>query len=99
MAIGITPVVGNWYQGADQMRFEVVALDEDDGVIEIHYLDGEPDEVGFDVWSQMRVEQISSPEDWMGIYDEFDQDDSGYIDLNLHSETHIFSMEDFERKG
>jgi len=98
MAIGITPVVGNWYQGADELKFEVVALDEDEGIIEIHYFDGELDEVEFDVWSQMRVEKIPSPGDWTGIYDEFAQNDPDYIDLNLRSEAHTFFVEDFERE-
>jgi len=98
MAIGITPVVGNWYQGADELKFEVVALDEDEGVIEIHYLGGEPDEVEFDVWSQMRVEQISSPDDWAGTYDEFARDDVDYTDLSLLPGARTFFMEDVERE-
>ncbi len=98
MAIGITPVVGNWYQGADQLKFEVVALDEDEGVIEIQYFDGELDEVEIDVWSQMRVEQISPPGDWTGVYDDLERDDLDYTDLNLRPETYTFSVEDLERK-
>jgi len=98
MAIGITPAVGNWYQGVDQLKFEVVALDEDEGVIGIQYFDGELDEVEFDVWSQMGVEAISPPEDWTGAYDDFERDDLGYTDLNLRPEAPIFSVEDFERE-
>ncbi len=85
MAIGITPVVGSWYQGADELKFEVVALDEDEGIIEIHYFDGELDEVGFDVWSQMRVEHISSLGGWADVCDEFAQDDLDYTDFDLRS--------------
>jgi len=85
MAIGITPIIGNWYQGADELKFEVIALDEDEGIIEIHYMDGELDEVEFDVWSQMGVERISSPGDWGDVYDEFAQDDLDYTDFDLRS--------------
>ncbi len=88
MAIGITPIVGNWYQGADELRFEVVALDEDEGIIEIHYFDGELDEVEFDVWSQMRVEHVSSPGDWADVCDELaqdDLDDTDFADFDLRS--------------
>ncbi|HEC19275.1 MAG TPA: hypothetical protein ENI97_08015 [Gammaproteobacteria bacterium] len=98
MAIGITPAVGNWYQGADQQQFEVVALDEDEGVIEIQYFDGELDEVEFDVWSQMGVEAIAPPEEWGAAYDDLERDDLGYTDLNLPPEASIFSLEDFERE-
>lgn len=98
MAIGITPAVGNWYQGANQLKFEVVALDEDEGVIGIQYFDGELDEVEFDTWSQMGVESISPPEDWTGAYDEFERDDLGFTDLNLPPEAQAFSLEDIERE-
>ncbi len=85
MAIGITPIVGSWYQGADELKFEVIAVNEDAGIIEIHYMDGELDEVEFDVWSQMRVEHLPSLGDWGEIYDEFAQDDLDYTDFDLRS--------------
>lgn len=97
MAIGITPAVGNWYQGNDQVKFEVIALDEDVGVIEIQYFDGELDEVELDAWTQMGVEVISPSEDWTGAYGEFERDDLGFTDLNLRPESHTFSLEDIER--
>jgi hypothetical protein len=89
--------VGNWYQRPDQQKFEVVALDDDEGVVEIQYFDGELDEVEFDAWSQLSVEGISAPEDWTGAYDEFERDDRGFTDLNLRPESHTFSLEDLER--
>ena len=98
MAIGIIPVVGNWYQGIDQLKFEVVAVDEDEGVIGIQYFDGELDELEFDTWMQLGVEEISPPEDWTGAYDEFERDDLGYTDLNLPPEGHGFSVEDIENE-
>ncbi len=97
MAIGITPAVGNWYQTPDQLKFEVVALDEDEGVIEIQYFGGELDEVEYDAWSQMGIEGISPPEDWTGAYGEFERDDLGYTDQNFRPEAHTFSLEDIER--
>ena len=98
MAIGTIPVVGSWYQGTDQLKFEVVALDEEEGVIEIQYFDDELDEVEFDVWSQMRVEQTSPPGDWADVYDKLERDDLDYTDLSLRPEAYTFSIEDFERK-
>lgn len=97
MAIGVTPAVGKWYQGTDQLKFEVVALDEDEAVIEIQYLGGELDEVEFDVWTQMGIEGISPPEDWAAAYDGIERDDLGFTDLNTRPEAHTFSLEDFER--
>ena len=98
MASGIVPAVGNWYQSPDQQKFEVVAMDEDEGVVEIQYFGGELDEVEFDVWSQMDVEGISPPEDWSGAYDELERDDLGFTDQNLRPEANTFSLEDLERE-
>ncbi len=97
MASAINPAVGNWYKQPNQQKFEVVAMDEDDGVIEIQYFGGELDEVEFDVWSQMGVEGISPPEDWSAAYGELERDDLGFTDLNLRPESHSFSIEDFDR--
>jgi hypothetical protein len=83
MASGVIPAVGHWYQNPDQSKFEVIALDEDEGVIEIQYFDGELDEMEFDVWPQLGLEGVSPPEDWTGAYDGFERDDLGYTDLNL----------------
>lgn len=97
MAIGVIPTVGHWYQNPDQSKFEVIALDEDDGVIEIQYFDGELDEIEVDVWPQMGLEGISPPEDWTGAYGEFERDDLGYTDLNLRPDGQMFSLEDLDR--
>lgn len=97
MATGIVPTVGNWYQSADQLKFEVVAIDEDEAVIEIQYFDGELDEVDFDSWPQIGVEGISAPEDWTGPYGEFERDDLGYTDLNIPPEGYTMSFDEWER--
>ena len=34
------PQVGDWYKTADGMSLEVIASDEDEGVVEIQYFDG-----------------------------------------------------------
>jgi hypothetical protein len=73
-------------------------MDEDEGVIEIQYFDGELDEIEFDAWSQMGVESISPPEDWSGAYDDLERDDLGYTDLNLPPESHNISTDDFDRE-
>ena len=98
MAIGIVPLVGNWYQGPDLQKFEVVAVDDDEAVVEIQYISGELDEVEFDTWAQMGVEKISPPEDWTAAYDGMEREDLGFTDLNLPPESHQFIPEDFERE-
>ncbi len=34
------PVIGNWFRRPNGSLFEVVAVDEDDGTVEIQFFDG-----------------------------------------------------------
>jgi hypothetical protein len=82
MTADIAPAVGNWYQSEQGPRFEVVDIDEDDGVVEIQYFDGELDEVSFDTWSAMGLHSIAPPEDWSAPFDEMERDDLGFTDTH-----------------
>lgn len=97
MASGVIPIVGRWYQNPDHSKFEVIALDEEEGMIEIQSFDGELDEVLFDAWPQMGMEDVPPPEDWTGAYDDFERDDLGYTDLNRRPDSYRFSVNDLER--
>ncbi|MBL1275618.1 MAG: hypothetical protein COB30_005995 [Ectothiorhodospiraceae bacterium] len=97
MATGVSPAVGNWYQGSEQIRFEVTSLDEDDGVIEIQYFDGELDEIEFEAWTRMGIVSISPPEDWSSIYGEQGLDDPGYTDLSARPDSYQYTLDDLER--
>ena len=98
MAVGILPVIGNWYQSLGGQRFEVIGVDENEGFIEIQYFDGELDALEFDGWSVMGYAEIAPPEDWSGPYDDMEKDDLGYTDTNVPPEARNFDVEDFERK-
>jgi len=80
------PDIGEWYRirGGDQ--FEVVAIDEDDGTIEVQYFDGTVEEIDMGDWDAQsangEIEQADAPEDWSGSVDVDDDDDS--IPLNGH---------------
>ncbi len=39
------PVIGNWYRRSNGSLFEVVAVDEQDGTVELQYFDGTIDEL------------------------------------------------------
>ena len=48
------PVIGAWYEDASQDDiFEVVALDEHSGSIEIQHVGGEVSEIDFETWHHM----------------------------------------------
>jgi hypothetical protein len=63
------PVIGNWYARPGGDSFEIVAIDRDDGTIEIQYFDGTIEEVDFEDWQEEVIEPAEPPEDWTGSVD------------------------------
>jgi hypothetical protein len=61
--------------------FEVVALDDDDGTIEIQYFDGTVEEMDIEDWETQwedgGLEAAEAPEDWSGSVDVEATDDEG----------------------
>ncbi|ALP51996.1 hypothetical protein Tel_01925 [Candidatus Tenderia electrophaga] len=79
-------VIGGWYQAPGGQIFEVVALDPDEQSIDIQYFDGEVEELDFDTWEEMVLEEAQPPEDWTGAFDEIERDDLGYSDTAMRPE-------------
>ena len=82
----VKPIVGEWYRGGTNQLFEVVAIDDQDGTIEIQYFDGSVTEIDFEAWDeQLREELIEAanpPEDWSGAVDvEVEDLDRAFEDL------------------
>jgi len=63
------PLIGKWFRRPDGTLFEVVAVDEEDGTIEIQQFDGTIGEVEIDNWPQLLLVEVSAPEDWSGSVD------------------------------
>lgn len=67
------PGIGEWYRLNGGELFEVVAIDEDDGTIEIQYFDGTVEEMDVDDWNAQwdegALEAAEAPEDWSGSVD------------------------------
>ena len=78
----LPPIIGNWYSHRDKGEiFQVVALDEASGTIEIQEFDGDIDELDFDEWQHLPVDVTTQPEDWTGPIDDIERDELGYTDL------------------
>jgi hypothetical protein len=78
----LQPIVGNWYSHRDKgALFQIVALDEIAGTIEIQEFDGGLDEVDLEEWRTLLVETAAQPEDWGGPLDDVEPDEFGYTDL------------------
>lgn len=74
------PNIGSWYQDAEQdLLFEVVAVDDHSGTIEIQLIGGEVDEMDFEAWYQTVLLPAEAPEDWRASY-ELDSADIHSID-------------------
>ena len=67
------PGIGDWYRLNGGALFEVVALDDDDGTIEIQYFDGTVEEMDVEDWETQwddgALESAQAPEDWSGSVD------------------------------
>ncbi len=87
MSTEADPIIGNWYEHLDKgQMFEVVALDEDAGTIDIQYFDGDIEELSLDNWYELDVEPSEPPEDWTGAMDDIERDDLGYTDTEMARE-------------
>jgi len=75
------PEVGTWYQNIEQdTLFEVVAVDEDEGMLAIQYYDGDLEELELETFWQLELRDAEQPEDWSGPFeiDQEDRDDLEY---------------------
>lgn len=74
------PVIGDWYQAPTGVRFEVIAVDDEDGSIDIQHFDGTVEEIDFDAWEESEFLPADPPEDYSGSLD-IERDDYG-MDLD-----------------
>lgn len=83
----IDPSVGNWYQRlANGQIFQVVAVDDDEELVEFQYYDGDIAEVSLDEWQTWDLEVTAAPEDWRGPMDEIQRGDLGYSEVRSEGE-------------
>jgi hypothetical protein len=75
------PGIGDWYRLNGGALFEVVALDDDDGTVEIQYFDGTLEEMDIEDWDAQwedgALETAEAPEDWTGSVDVESEDEGG----------------------
>ena len=96
MANEYQPRIGDWYKNSRGDDFEIVAIDDDDGTLEVQYFDGAVEEIDIDTWRDMEVEAIEPPEDWSGSMD-IQREDYG-VDLDLASSgNHNNPLDDIDR--
>jgi DNA/RNA endonuclease YhcR with UshA esterase domain len=88
------PAIGDWYSLRGGELFEVVAVDDTDGTIEVQYFDGTLEEMDREDWqaqySAGEIEEVDAPEDWSGSVDVEPEDDgrSG----NVHDDRRLNAL-------
>lgn len=75
-------VIGSWYRDPDGQMFEVVALDEEDGTVDIQYEDGTPGQ--YEMSAAAELEPAEPQEDWTTLYEVLDRDE---LDIEPDDET------------
>ena len=76
MSRELNPVTGRWYRDIERDEvFKVVAVDENDDLIEIQHSDGEIEEIESAEWFEMDLERAGEPEDWLREQDDEDEED------------------------
>jgi len=81
------PSIGDWYRLSGGELFEVVAIDDDEGTVDIQYFDGTVEEMDREDWETQRddgaLEAAQAPEDWSGSVDVEGGDEEGRGSDNL----------------
>ena len=70
----LKPVVTRWYERLDSGEvFEVIAVDDVDGVVDVQNLDGEVAEMNIATWRKLNLIRVTMP-DWSDYRSPFDID-------------------------
>jgi len=81
MLTRLEPVIGKWYRNETGSVFEVVAFDEEEGIVEIQHFDGAIEELDLESWFGQLLKVQAEPEDWSGPFDDLVADDFGDTDV------------------
>jgi hypothetical protein len=78
------PTQGQWYEDLEREEtFKVLAVDPDDAVVRVQWLNGEVEELDLDAWNALDLELADEPEGWA---DDDDEDDEEGDDEDLDDE-------------
>ena len=94
------PEIGRWYSAPSRSLFEIVAVNADDGTIELQHFDGTIEEVDPEDWVSMRAVQTGAPEDWSGSVDISHEDIPGeHAPRPLDWQSQLDSLDDIDLSG
>ena len=88
-----TPKVGQWYSIPGIDEFEVTALNENSGDIDIQYYDGVTEKLDKESWNSLELNRMPTPQDWSQLINEIKSEPIEII------EEFIMEEEDFAIMG
>lgn len=66
----VVPEIGRWYQDSISGQvFEIVALDQDEGTVQVQFFDGEIADFDLEAWGEMALVPAAAPEDWRSAFE------------------------------
>lgn len=78
------PTPGQWYEDLDREEtFKVVAVDPDDAIVRVQWLNREIEELDLDTWNELDLDLATEPEGWA---DDVEDDDEEGDDEDLDDE-------------
>ena len=80
MTTPFEPVIGEWYKRPEGEVFEVVAINEHDGTIDVQFDDGTVGEFDAETWAMLELVTTVAPQDAAAVYDDTSSDDSHGIE-------------------
>ncbi len=98
--LSIEPIIGDWYL-SHGLLFEVVAIDEAEGLIEIQHADGDIEELENDDWRTRSLAgslQLADPPEDAHLAEDHDQDvtpQPAPVAMLALQETHGSPLEEF----
>lgn len=97
MTASFEPVIGEWYKMPEGTVFEVVAINEHDGTIDVQYADGTIGEFDVETWAMLEL-VIVAPPDAADAYDDMGSDDLHSIEEldGIREDWTQNSFEDFD---
>jgi len=76
MPINTQPIEGNWYEAIENgVRFFVVTVDEEEGLVELQHDDGLIEEMTLEAWREADLAAIVPPDEARLFDDSVDQED------------------------
>ena len=93
------PMIGQWYRNSKLPDiFEIVAIDNDESLIEIQYFDGQIEELDLDTWCEYPSIEIAAPEDFSGAYELSKEDWLEYKEEVIHPNNHNNPLNSLEEE-